>query len=141
MVTLFRKWLIRFGKVVPFFFAFIVAFGYFENLYAILCGNVVIDASGNMLYDCSISECIANIVYIDWFDVLLLYILAVALEFCKYNLRAVHYLAVNLLVRIVLERFYIADGIVVGIACFMALYGLYCVYGGFKMIPQQKGKF
>ena len=24
---------------------------------------------------------------------------------------------------------------------FMALYGLYCVYGGFKMIPQQKGNF
>lgn len=46
------------------------------------------------------------------------------------NIQAVHYLLLNLAVRTLVEHFYIESGIVVGIASFMALAGLYCVYGG-----------
>jgi len=46
------------------------------------------------------------------------------------NILSVHYLLLNLAVRALVEHFYIESGIVVGLACFMALAGLYCVYGG-----------
>lgn len=141
MVTLFRKLLIRVGKVIPFVFAFIVVISHIESIFAILNDDIILDFEGYYTYNIPISNYIGNIVYIDWFDVLLLYVLAVALEFCWRNMLAVHYLLLNLAVRTLVEYFYIESGIVVGIASFMALAGLYCVYGGFKMIPQQRNKF
>lgn len=134
MITFFRKLLIRSGKVIPFLFAAIVTFGYGENLYAIATDMIIIDANGEMFYDCPISAYIADIVYIDWFDVLLLYVLAVALEFCWRNMLAVHYLLLNLAVRAALEHVSMSDGTIISIASFMALAGLYCVYGGIKIL-------
>jgi hypothetical protein len=130
MVTFFRKLLIRLGKVIPFIFAFIVVISHIESIYAILNDDIILDMEGYYSYNVPISNYIGNIVYIDWFDVLLLYVLAVALEFCWRNMLAVHYLLLNLAVRTLVEHFYIESGIVVGIASFMALVGLYCVYGG-----------
>ena len=130
MVTLFRKLLIRVGKVIPFVFAFIVVISHIESIFAILNDDIVLDFEGYYTYNVPISNYIGNIVYIDWFDVLLLYVLAVALEFCWRNMLAVHYLLLNLAVRTLVEHFYIESGIVVGLASFMALCGLYCVCGG-----------
>ena len=134
MVTLFRKILIRTGKIIPFVFAFVVALSYIESIYAVSNEIMVADTEGGYVYYLPISNYIGNIVYIDWFDVLLLYILAIALEFCWRNMLAVHYLLLNLAVRTLVEHFYIESGIVVGLASFMALAGLYCVYGGFKIL-------
>jgi len=134
MVTLFRKLLIRVGKVIPFVFAFIVVISHIESIFAILNDDIVLDFEGYYTYNVPISNYIGNIVYVDWFDVLLLYVLAVALEFCWRNMLAVHYLLLNLAVRTLVEHVYIESGIVVGIASFMALAGLYCVYGGFKIL-------
>ena len=134
MVTLFRKLLIRVGKVIPFVFAFIVVISHIESIFAILKDDIILDLEGYYTYNVPISNYIGNIVYIDWFDVLLLYVLAVALEFCWRNMLAVHSLLLNLAVRTLVEHFYIESGIVVGIASFMALAGLYCVYGGIKIL-------
>ena len=134
MVTLFRKLLIRVGKVIPFVFAFIVVISHIESIFAILNDDIILDLEGYYTYNVPISNYIGNIVYIDWFDVLLLYVLAVALEFCWRNMLAVHYLLLNLAVRTLVEHFCIESGIVVGIASFMALAGLYCVCGGFKIL-------
>lgn len=134
MVTLFRKILIRSGKVIPFILAFVVVVGYIESTYSLITDNYEMYSDGDVVLFTPISNYIGNIVYIDWFDVLLLYVLAVALEFCWRNMLAVHYLLLNLAVRTLVEHFYIESGIVVGIAGFMALAGLYCVYGGFKIL-------
>ena len=134
MVTLFRKLLIRVGKVIPFVFAFIVVISHIESIFAILNDDIILDLEGYYTYNVPISNYIGSIIYIDWFDVLLLYVLAVALEFCWRNMLAVHYLLLNLAVRTLVEHFYIESGIVVGIASFMALAGLYCVCGGFKIL-------
>jgi len=130
MVTLFRKILIRSGKVIPFVLAFIVVLGYVESAYAVYYELYEMCEDGSVILYTPISNYIGSIVYIDWFDVLLLYVLAVALEFCWRNMLAVHYLLLNLAVRTLAEHFYIESGIVVGIASFMALAGLYCAYGG-----------
>ena len=134
MVTLFRKILIRSGKIIPFVLAFIVVLGYIERAYAVYYELYEMCDDGSVILYTPISNYIGNIVYIDWFDVLLLYILGVALEFCKYNMRAVHYLLLNLAVRVVLEHFYIDEWVVFTLALFMALSGFYCVCGGIKMI-------
>lgn len=130
MITLFRKILIRCGKVIPFVLAFIVVLGYVESAYAVYYELYEMCEDGSVILYTPISNYIGSIVYIDWFDVLLLYVLAVALEFCWRNMLAVHYLLLNLAVRTLVEHFYIESGIVVGIASFMALAGLYCAYGG-----------
>ena len=130
MVTLFRKVLIRSGKVIPFVLAFVVAFGYIESAYAIHMELFEECEDGSVILYTPISNYIGSVIYIDWFDVLLLYVLAVALEFCWRNMLAVHYLLLNLAVRTLVEHFYIESGIVVGLASFMALCGLYCVCGG-----------
>ena len=134
MITLFRKILIRSGKVIPFILAFVVVIGYIESIYALITDNYEMYADGDVVLFTPISNYIGSIVYIDWFDVLLLYVLAVALEFCWRNMLAVHYLLLNLAVRTLVEHFYIESGIVVGLASFMALAGLYCVYGGIKIL-------
>ena len=134
MVTLFRKILIRAGKVFPFLLAMIVCLGYSEMAYSILTNRIAVDEYGLEVYYCPITFFLSDIVYIDWFDVLLLYVLAVALEFCWHNMLAVHYLLLNLAVRTLVEHFYIESGIVVGLASFMALAGLYCVYFGIKIL-------
>lgn len=137
MVTLFRKLLIRVGKVIPFVFAFIVVISHIESIFAILNDDIILDFEGYYTYNVPISNYIGNIVYIDWFDVLLLYVLAVALEFCWRNMLAVHYLLLNLAVRTLVEHFYIESGIVVGLASFMALAGFHCVYGGIKTLTNK----
>ena len=138
MVTLFRKILIRSGKAIPFILAFVVVIGYVESTYALITDNYEMYADGDVVLFTPISNYIGNIVYIDWFDVLLLYVLAVALEFCLRNMLAVHYLLLNLAVRTLVEHFCIESGIVVGLASFMALEGLYCVYGGIKILSSRK---
>lgn len=134
MITLFRKILIRCGKVIPFILAAIISFGYIESIYAILTENYVEFASGEVVYFCRISIFIGNVVYIDWFDVLLLYILAFALELCKYNFRCVHYLLLNLAVRCVLEHTLLDEWLVITISSFMALCGIICAFGGIKAL-------
>ena len=137
MVTLFRKLLIRVGKVIPFVFAFIVVISHVESIYAILNDDIILDLEGYYSYNVPISNYIGNIVYIDWFDVLLLYILAIALEFCWRNMLAVHYLLLNLGVRAALEHVSMSDGTIISIASFMALAGLFCVYGGIKVLTNK----
>lgn len=82
MVTLFRKILIRSGKTIPFVLAFIVVVGYIESTHAVYNELCEMCDDGSVILYTPISNYIGNIVYIDWFDVLLLYVLAVALEFC-----------------------------------------------------------
>lgn len=134
MTTLFRKILIRSGKVIPFVLAFIVAFGYIESAYAIHMELFEECEDGSVILYTPISNYIGSVIYIDWFDVFLLYVLAVALEFCWRNMLAVHYLLLNLAIRTLVEYFHLDWWIVVSIASFMALAGLYCVYGGFKVL-------
>ena len=107
MVTLFRKVLIRSGKVIPFVLAFVVAFGYIESAYAIHMELFEECEDGSVILYTPISNYIGSVIYIDWFDVLLLYVLAVALEFCWRNMLAVHYLLLNLAIRTLVEHFYL----------------------------------
>lgn len=130
MVTLFRKLLIRLGKTIPFVLAFILLVGYVETIYSIITNNTIVDAEENIIYNLPISFSIADIVYIDWLDVLLVWILCFALELCKYSFRCAYLITLNLPFRWLVAHVSMPDGIVVGIASFMALAGLYCVYGG-----------
>lgn len=138
MINYFRKLLIRFGKIIPFLLAAIVCFGYLETIYAVAF-NVTIDVGIDFeMYYTPISNYIGSIIYTDVFDVILLYILSVALEFCWRNKLAVHYLTLNLAVRYTLETLSPDGWAILPLCIFMALFGLFCVYGGFKMIKVSK---
>jgi len=141
MEHLCRKLLIRIGKVIPFVLAFIVLVGYVENVYSVLTDRICIDEYGMAFYYCPFSTWISNLVYIDWFDVLLVWILCFALELCKYSFRCAYLITLNLPFRWLVEHVSMPDDTIIGLASFMALAGLYCVCGGFKMIPQQRNKF
>lgn len=141
MANLFRKILIRLGKVIPFILAFFVLVGHIENIYSILTDRIAVDEYGLEYYYCPISTFLSDIVAIDVFDVILLYILSIALEFCWRNRLAIHYITLNLAVRFALETLSHDEWVILPLCSFMALFGLFCVYGGFKMIKYQKGKF
>lgn len=134
MVTLFRKLLIRLGKTIPFVLVFILLVGYVETIYSIITNNTIIDAEENVIYNMPISFFIADIVYIDWFDVLLVWILCFALELCKYSFRCAYLITLNLPFRWLVGHVSMLDGMVIGLYVFMALAGLYCVYGGLKIL-------
>lgn len=134
----FRKLLIRIGKVIPFLLAFILLVNYLEIIYSIAYDVTIMDFNRYMIYTTPISNHIGDMVYIDWFDVLLIWILCYALELCKYTFRCAVYITLALCLRFALERFYIENGIVIGICAFMALYGLYCAYGGLKVLTNKQ---
>ena len=134
MVTLFRKLLIRLGKTIPFVLAFILLVGYVETIYSIITNSTIVDAEENIIYNLPISFFLADIVYIDWLDVLLVWILCFALELCKYSFRCAYLITLNLPFRWLVAHVSMPDGIVIGLYVFMALAGLYCVYGGIKIL-------
>lgn len=134
MVTLFRKLLIRLGKIIPFVLAFILLVGYVETIYAIITNNTEADAEDNIVYYMPTTFFISEKVFVDWLDVLLVWILCVALELCKYSFRCAYLITLNLPYRWLVEHVSMSDDTIIGIASFMALAGLFCVYGGIKVL-------
>lgn len=134
MVTLFRKLLIRLGKIIPFVLVFILLVGYVETIYAIITNNTEADAEDNIVYYMPITFFISEKVFVDWLDVLLVWILCVALELCKYSFRCAYLITLNLPYRWLVEHVSMSDDTIISIASFMALAGLRCVYGGIKVL-------
>lgn len=134
----FKRALIWCGKLLPFLFVFLLLAGYIENIYAIIFDVIVNTNEGDSFYYTPLSDFISEIVYIDWIDVLLLYILCFALELCWRTFMCVHVISLNLAFRMLLERFYIQDGIVVGIITFLALCAFLCVWNGIKLYLTKK---
>lgn len=133
MKTTFRKVLIAIGKLLPFILATIVAFGYLENVLAITTQSYV-EVEGVLVYDAPISNWLASLIYIDWFDVLIAFIMCVAFDLCRYAYMTSTYILLNLGVRTLLENVYMQDGIVVSLCAFMAAGGFMCVILGIRKI-------
>lgn len=134
----FKRALIWCGKLLPFVFVFLLLVGYIENLYAISFEVTKETEEGDISLYTPISEFLTEFIYIDWIDVLLLYILCFALELCWRTFMCVHVISLNLALRTLLERFYIQDGIVVGIIGFLALCAIFCVWNGIKLYLTKK---
>lgn len=134
MVNFFRKMLIRVGKVTPFLLAFIILVCSTENAYSMLTSRIAIDDYGLMFYYCPVGTWLSDVIYIDWLDVLLVWILCVALELCKYSFRCACLITLNLPFRWLVAHVSMPDGIIIGLYVFMASAGLYCVYGGIKIL-------
>ena len=136
MVTLFRKLLVRFGKIIPFVLAFISLVGYVETIYSIITNSTIVDAEENIIYNLPISFFLADIVYIDWLDVLLVWILCVALELCKYSFRCAYLITLNLPFRWLVENYETTDNVIITCSFIMTLLSLLCLYGGVKVIKR-----
>lgn len=136
MVTLFRKFLIRLGKTIPFVLAFILLVGYVETIYSIITNNTIVDAEENVIYNMPISFFLADIVYIDWLDVLLVWILCFALELCKYSFRCAYLITLNMPFRWVVEYYEISDNVIITCSFIMTILSLLCLYGGIKVIKR-----
>ena len=136
MVTLFRKLLIRLGKTIPFVLAFILLVGYVETIYSIITNNTIVDAEENITYNLPISFSLADIVYIDWLDVLLVWILCFALELCKYSFRCAYLITLNLPFRWFVENYQTTDNVIITCSFVMTLLSLLCLYGGIKVIKR-----
>lgn len=136
----FRKLLIRIGKVIPFLLAFILLVNYLEIIYSIAYDVTIMDFNGYLIYTTPISNHIGDMVYIDWFDVLLVYVLCFALELCKYTFRCAHLLLLNSAFRFVVERFDIPNSIIIALCVFMALCAIICLYGGIRILIDNYNK-
>jgi hypothetical protein len=134
MILLFRRLLIRLGKLLPFLFVVILLVGELENLYAIYTDNVVEYECGQYVYVTPISNFISEYIYIDFMIVLMLYVLCVALELCKYTFRCVHVLALNLFVRKDLETYIFDDSILMLFIYMMIILCVFALYGGLVLL-------
>lgn len=136
MVTFFRKLLIRVGKTTPFLLVFILLVGYVENIYSILTSRIAIDDYGLMFYYCPVGTWLSDVIYIDWFDVLLVWILCFALELCKYSFRCAYLITLNLPFRWLVENYETTDNVIITCSFIMTLLSLLCLYGGIKVIKR-----
>lgn len=134
----FKRALIWCGKLLPFLFVFLLLAGYLENIHSILFDVITTTKEGDNFFYTPLSDFISEFVYIDWIDVLLLYVLCSALELCWRTFMCVHVISLNLAFRTLLERFYIQDGIVIGIITFLALCAIFCVWNGIKLYLTKK---
>ena len=135
---IFKKALIWCGKLLPFIFVCLLLVGYLENIHSILFDVITTTNEGDNFFYTPLSDFISEFVYIDWIDVLLLYVLCSALELCWRTFMCVHVISLNLAFRTLLERFYIQDGIVIGIITFLALCAIFCVWNGIKIYLTKK---
>lgn len=138
MIQWFRRLLIRIGKILPFVLAFILFVNYVEILYAVASGQMYEDIDGCYVYATPISSFIGDIVYIDYLDVLLMYIMSVALELCWRNRMAIHYITLSLALRFALETTSMSEWAVIPLCALMALLGLICVCLGIRIIAIKK---
>jgi len=128
MISVFRRLLINAGKVIPFILAAIIALGYGELAWAIHGERIIVINDTVDFYYTPCSDFLGQIIYVDVLDVLLFYILAVALQFCWRNMLAIHYLALNLAVRAALEASIIDERLTVPLCTVMFALGLYCAF-------------
>lgn len=138
MKTNFRKALIIIGKLIPFLFAFIIAIGYAENIEAIAFQSVIDLGDGELAYYTPISDFVTGLLYIDWFDVLVAFIMCVAFDLCTFAYIASTYTLLNLGVRTLLENVSLSEPIVVGICAFMAVGGFICAFNGIRILLTTK---
>lgn len=134
----FKKALIWCGKILPFVFVFLLLVGYIENIYAITFNVMKTIECGECSLYTPISEFLTEFIYIDWIDVLLLYILCFALELCWRTFLCVHVIVLNLAFRTLLERINVEDSTLVGILVFLALCAFFCVWNGIKLYLTKK---
>lgn len=139
MIFFFRKLLIGLAKRLPFIFVGLILIGQIEIIYAMVFDCCVTTTSeGEFVLYTPISNFLGKIVYIDWIDVLLLYILCFALELCWRTFLCVHVIVLNLAFRTLLERINVEDSTLVGILVFLALCAFFCVWNGIKLYLTKK---
>lgn len=138
MKTVFRKTLIEIGKLLPFLFAFVIAIGYTENLYALAEQAYIETTSGDVTLYTPISDFIGCVLYIDCIDVLVAFIMCVAFDLCTFAYIASTYTLLNLGVRTLLENVSLSEPIVVGICAFMAVGGFICAFNGIRILLTTK---
>ena len=133
MILFFRRLLINIGKFTPFLLVFLLLINYVENATAVIADITKADENGDFYYSTPISEFISELIYIDWFDIVLLYTLCFALELCWRTFMCVHVLLANMAFRNVLENVELQVRLIVYIQFFLAFCAILCVLFGIQI--------
>lgn len=133
MILFFRRLLINIGKFTPFLLVFLLLINYVENATAVLADITKVDENGDFYYSTPISEFLSELIYIDWFDIVLLYTLCFALELCWRTFLCVHVLLANMAFRNVLESVDMQVRLIVYIQFFLAFCAIICVLFGIQI--------
>lgn len=95
MINLFRRLLIRIGKIFPFIICLVVSTNYFEIIVAMMSNNYI-DYGDNIILDTKFSFMINRFIEYDILSMFVLTITSIAVETCIYNKLSCVYLWVNL---------------------------------------------
>jgi len=93
-----RRLLINSGKVLPFALCFILSVSYTETLVAVVTEDFL-EYEGYVVLNTPISFRIAKVFRYDWLIMILVFVISIAIEACKWNVYASMYLAVHLFER------------------------------------------
>lgn len=102
MANAFRRYLIIFGKVFPFFMCFVLLIVYVESLVALYSKDYLL-LDNSITLNTRISFIIANIFEYDALTVFIAAILSIAIETCTWNRITLVYLTLHLLSRYCIE--------------------------------------
>lgn len=96
MIRNARIWLIRLGKILPFVICFIVAISYLETLFSLIT-NKLVDWCGYIIPNTSLSFFIGSYFEYNVQMLVVLTILSIAIQTCRWNRLACLYLFFNLI--------------------------------------------
>lgn len=91
-----RRMLINIGKTLPFVICFVVLIAYVESVFSLMSEDYLC-FDGSVILNTPISFAIASAFEYDMLVVVVVMIISIAIEACKWNIFAVMYLLVQLL--------------------------------------------
>lgn len=133
MVYFFKRLLIRLAKELPFILVFMLLVSHIEAIHALFYGLYEMYDDGSIMLQTPIGNTIGSFIYLDYFDVFLLYTLCFALELCWKTFMCVHTILANLVFRNVVESIYLDGYVLLFGMVVLSLASIVCIYLGIEM--------
>lgn len=128
-----RRTLIVLGKVLPFFICTIVCISYIECIFAILFNNFV-SYKNYIVANKPVSTTIAEYFEYDFVVVVICLIISISVETCKWNRRAILYLALHLIFKSYIEDIELYTDTIIIICTINIIIASYLVFKGVKIM-------
>lgn len=132
MVAKFRRILVHCGRTIPYVLLCVVLINHIETTCAIALNDIAIDSTGSTIYNVPISQWVGEVIYIDWLDVVLLYLLAISMCYCKATFYALHMITISVALRYIVEHFTFATTTIVVLCTFMSTLCILSLINGVK---------
>lgn len=132
MINVFRKLLIRIGKVLPFFICFLVCIHYVETVFA-LATNDFLEYDDVVIPNTRLSFIVGKYFEYNAQTIVVLFVISISIKTCVYNKLACIYLGINLLEKSYFQFELYVEQIIM-VALLNIIISTFLVFKGIKMV-------